>query len=568
VANTALTPVPPTRTLPSKHAAIAPPPFSFETPIAAPPKNTKAFPKSKIHREESLDLSSCLYLVQLPVQQSSIFWPCLAFSKYSDAQRLHHELYPKQLELNKQLLDIAFEREVCRPPGKTSDDNGSTFKVVLPLGSCSACCSAPFAPDTPFLDVDASSAVGGLDLIGQYHQLFQDSPPGSQRHVALMEMSCLFGMASGRKRSRDEPESKGQTVKFPKYKQSVIETSRSATDAMDIDATEVSFPSGPTATSARQGTGSAFTPAANATLAHMGTRAPEATTQEKPTVVNRSIMFQSSGAATENAAAAGNISRHVTASGAKQQHKAPPMKAPSKASFQTPKPAKASSKSVQKKKGKVTTVKFPKGPRNGQIPASHRKTREWEEPTGSISIATWSDVKPLLELFGYVFDKNLFCRPNGDPRGCRDAIEGEDYFTTLKDFRRFLCIHGVDYPGRLPWDKRREKNKTDMVIEWVRYSIVTTVRDAKQIRKSFLHFEMSPATALDTLKAHGVVKLHGYTWCLPWAPHVNPGQELDVLKYLGEHGIPTEFESKMETNELLALQFYLAEKYMKHNETM
>ena len=186
-----------------------------------------------------------------------------------------------------------------------------------------------------------------------------------------------------------------------------------------------------------------------------------------------------------------------------------------------------------------------------------------------MTIPRWKEVKPLLELLGYEFDTQNFSRPNGNPQKYSDAIEGEDYFTNLQDFRRFLCMHGVDYRGRVPWDKTKEAEKhTAAVTRWVRYSIVSSIRDAAPKKKTCPYFKISPTTAQFILESHKVMQVRASKWSLPWTTHAVSGDLKDIQKYLGEHGIPEEFASKMGSNQRAALQFYLADQYEKDQTTL
>ena len=84
-----------------------------------------------------------------------------------------------------------------------------------------------------------------------------------------------------------------------------------------------------------------------------------------------------------------------------------------------------------------------------------------------ITVSSWEAVQPIFEKLGHTFSNKYFCRPNGDPRTNANAEEGKDYFSSHKDYRKYLCANGVDYIGIL--DEADQKS----IAYWVRFHIFT-----------------------------------------------------------------------------------------------
>jgi hypothetical protein len=77
---------------------------------------------------------------------------------------------------------------------------------------------------------------------------------------------------------------------------------------------------------------------------------------------------------------------------------------------------------------------------------------------------------------------------------------------------------------------------------------------------------MEKGSAYDLLKKLGVVERKGYLWSLCHVEGVR-GQEEEIWKYLGRHGLPEEAKSELEEKEtLLALELRIAEVYEDQNK--
>ena len=224
-------------------------------------------------------------------------------------------------------------------------------------------------------------------------------------------------------------------------------------------------------------------------------------------------------------------------------------------------------------------------PRRGSSSSSStvkkRTSSHKEQPDGSviIKIASFEEIKNRLEALGYTFVQHpdmheiirYYCRPNGNPEINPTAIENEDYFTSLQDFRKYLCQNGVECSdGQLPWDNGENgKETTEMIIDWVRYSILTTIDTKSEKEKRITYYPMEKKGIFGLLQEIKVVKLRGYDWVLRHNEKVR-GPEEEIWNYLGKHGLPQEAKSKIEEKEeLLALEVLIADVYEdKNKDTM
>lgn len=166
---------------------------------------------------------------------------------------------------------------------------------------------------------------------------------------------------------------------------------------------------------------------------------------------------------------------------------------------------------------------------------------------------------------------SLYCCPNGDPDKNGAAVVNEDFFKTLDDFRDHLCACGVEYSGRkLPLKGLEgEKEKKEIIKNWVNTAIVTKIRKAPARHRNFRFEDLTPGEVLSQLQAFGVLELRGYHWALPWVqPKEIVGEENVILEHLGRHGIPQEFKDKMEPQKLAPLEFHLARKFNKSSTTL
>ena len=163
----------------------------------------------------------------------------------------------------------------------------------------------------------------------------------------------------------------------------------------------------------------------------------------------------------------------------------------------------------------------------------------WEETGKTIEIASWVTIRKLLEQIGHVFGKNMFCRPFGDPEKYPDAVEGEDYFTSFTEYRAYLCAHGVDYAGAVPWDDGAEEIQT--IQSWVRSTVLSTARNDKlTVRLRDLY--INRINALRLLKAIGVKWSNGDLksgYLLPGDKERNLFEEREMWIHLVKYGLPS-----------------------------
>jgi hypothetical protein len=178
-------------------------------------------------------------------------------------------------------------------------------------------------------------------------------------------------------------------------------------------------------------------------------------------------------------------------------------------------------------------------------------------------IPSWKAIKPILESIGHSFYGNRYCRPNGDPRTNKNAKVNVDYFTSLAEYRDYLCVHGVDYPKDVvdDWALSDKETMVEMIEFWVRYHIVTKVDSKSKAEKRIHHYKISKADALKLMKTAGVLKKKGYNWVIVKTGQLCP-DEWPVWDYLGRHGIPEECKPNMEESTLTALEILIADTFV------
>lgn len=163
----------------------------------------------------------------------------------------------------------------------------------------------------------------------------------------------------------------------------------------------------------------------------------------------------------------------------------------------------------------------------------------WIDDGETIQVSPWTTIRKLLEELGHTFYDNMFCRPFGDPQKYSSALLGEDYFTSLPSYRAYLCAHGVDYAGALPWEEGDEKIQTLQL--WVRLSVLSSGksdRNASSERSLFL----SKTNALKLLKTIGVKWVNGPVkdgYVLPGDNSRKVWGERDLWVHLIKHGLPS-----------------------------
>ena len=102
----------------------------------------------------------------------------------------------------------------------------------------------------------------------------------------------------------------------------------------------------------------------------------------------------------------------------------------------------------------------------------------------------FADVEEILKKGGFHFDKNLFCRPRGNPGENEKALKNKDYFETEEVFRTHLCQFGVD--NSASWEEDDKKK----IYDWVRMNIIRSA-DLRHILPEHHRFEKdSEATSL------------------------------------------------------------------------
>jgi hypothetical protein len=189
---------------------------------------------------------------------------------------------------------------------------------------------------------------------------------------------------------------------------------------------------------------------------------------------------------------------------------------------------------------------------------------ESSEDRDKVALLKFEDVDFPLRTAGFVFRRNLYCRPGMDPKKNSSAVLGRDYFTTEKSFRKNLCAYGVE-------DCEKWRADTcQAVVTWIRYSIARSL-DSKT------HIPILPN--ISGIKAWSLLgKLgfrHRYTNLLSIYrfPGVEEGEDgiLGKTKFIDEErefytrlsrfGLPDACSyDQITENERIRLESFLAEK--------
>jgi hypothetical protein len=186
---------------------------------------------------------------------------------------------------------------------------------------------------------------------------------------------------------------------------------------------------------------------------------------------------------------------------------------------------------------------------------SEEGKKNWVKRTeDTIVVPSWIDVKPLLEKLGHFFYENYdeygfyCCRPNGDPRNNKDAVEGEDYFTginnyqSLQKYRGYLCAHGVDYVENLPIEEESEQIAT-----WVRFYIFhskTGERNPVPIRRIKFTAKNTKYKGIRILQQIGYKFVHkglNMGYLLADDQEKKYLEEDELWEHLGKYGISAAF---------------------------
>jgi hypothetical protein len=205
-----------------------------------------------------------------------------------------------------------------------------------------------------------------------------------------------------------------------------------------------------------------------------------------------------------------------------------------------------------------------KAPSTSSItPTTSIKTISEGHANKGVLLLQFEDVESSLQTAGFVFRRNLYCRPGKDPAKYPLAVLGRDYFTTERAFREHLCAYGLD-----DCDKWTEYTRQTLAT-WIRYSIARSL-DSKT------HHPIFPG--ISGIKAwHLMVKIgfrHRYTNLL--SIYRYPGVEgvegiLGKTKFIDEEknfyarlcrfGLPDACSyDKITEHERIKLEGFLAEK--------
>ncbi len=177
-------------------------------------------------------------------------------------------------------------------------------------------------------------------------------------------------------------------------------------------------------------------------------------------------------------------------------------------------------------------------------------------------IPTFQQVKPLLVKAGFAFHDGIFAFPQKDPRTNVSAIQGQDYFTSLADFRTNLCQFGlVNY---IAWDD----DEREMLRTWIRYNIVTGLEEGVKV---------PVVEGLKNSEAWAVLTRLGFTYangsyykpntdrkqaCEAPGPRQNkfsdPLGHNGVYAHLARFGLPDNNTDALTPTERLSLELYLA----------
>ena len=132
-------------------------------------------------------------------------------------------------------------------------------------------------------------------------------------------------------------------------------------------------------------------------------------------------------------------------------------------------PSKSKTPMVQKAPKPIGT---PEGVENFKRQATSTAAKKTTYQVPTPSVPDFSRIQRLLEKGGFIFPKNLYCRPGMDPRSNPEAKEGSDYFSTIERFRSHLCAHGVNVNPAGIWSPEEKA----LLSQWVRYDVVGTFK--------------------------------------------------------------------------------------------
>ncbi|KAG7344283.1 AAA domain containing protein [Nitzschia inconspicua] len=585
-------------------------------PAARPTARLSSFPQVH-HRadendddEEELLLSKALHLVPLPEDAVSVtssspttatWWPCLVFSNAADASTLHYKFYHKQELVHRELTKLVVKemRDCTNLVTAENDTNKeNTFAVVLPLRNAKGC-------HKPLYNVDATSALKPWQMMIRYHKELNlaQSDDNPARYKALVEVQRLLSLEVP---SDDEAEEdtlkrkngyygkeleaiRGKRFRFQgfhhgnaigqlnpwlnnksgisTFPSSAVRLNRSirfcrpSTESVSMDFNTENTPVAKETSTCKFGSLSTNTTMTTPMDANGREESASIATNFSPAECKPEAMSKKD-ASSETASGMKTPSLPRKSSQARRQAKFPTK------SSSTPKRIKTKTNtSLSKSKQVRLESRILKASGSSSSKHTRRESLVSSDDQTKFTVPSWDEVRPILELFGFTFPKNLFCRPNGDPTKNPTATLGKDYFLTLDDFRDNLCAIGIEFSGTCPLKGvQGEADKKDMIKNWVITAIVTKIRNASAKQKNFYFQVLSPVNVRERLEYFGIMERRSYHWAMPWVqPNEIVTEEEGVMEYLGRHGIPKEFREKIDAKELASLEFHIASKFSKND---
>jgi len=190
---------------------------------------------------------------------------------------------------------------------------------------------------------------------------------------------------------------------------------------------------------------------------------------------------------------------------------------------------------------------------------------------GRISVSSWGTIKPLLMQLGHSFYENqmqdgrlvqYFCRPNGNPDEHSEAVEGEDYFTSLVSYRAHLCAHGVEFIGT---KSPLKDDDLELIAYWVRFHIFSHRTTGERKTEIITDWEL---TGLKS-KFIRLLQRIGYKYKYDLQEgYVVPGTKLilsekELWEHLAKHGLSSscKFEKFESKEEQMAIEIQIIRKY-------
>ena len=503
----------------------------------------------KVTNKEKIDPSSFLYLIRLDLtgkyncspppkhSSSTIEWPCLVFPDFGLGKLYHKRLYPMQHELQQRLTHECNKVTTIR-----NEHKGQV--TILPLGDGLGCCPIEVCkrknwPLFGVLDDSDSSAI-------------TIKKGGKRKFTPLLDDNVFYLW---------KKLTKNNLSHIPAFKNALMETYRLLSFGIDSET---------------NGNADVFGVGTGAKRQRTFNTQEETHKQAQLTNTVRQVVPQSAVRATDV----------VMKKKVYESTKFIPRKSvkPRVASISHTAELndRARTTSNNKMKNNFPRNEISKRKRapvnflalNKNMNKNNPKKKGLVPTTDPIIVPSWAEVNPLLQKLGHNFynsDEFFFCRPNGDPRKNKNAVNGKDYFTgnnyekSLRKYRAYLCAHGVDCVRTIP-------NAEDggIISTWVRFSILKIFESKGHEEQKFVtKIELGRKSPLKILQKIG----YKYRTCnldngylLLGAKEKTYVSECNLWEHLGKYGISNNctFDSEIEQT---AIELHVINKFLdKHGD--